>query len=339
MNSPSKDQDRLNTARQSFLDLEFGMFIHFGLYSQGMEHEWHMYNHKMSLPDYKAQFLSTFDPDPKGIEQWVITAKEMGAKYLVCTSKHCDGFCLWDTKALHPMDPDYNIRNTPFYQKHGKSVLDVLFEAGKKHGIRIGIYHAIIDWSWSKKRWRNAPSHTIKNNKLREHFIENLKARLGELLRLYPDTLLFWFDGHVFYKDGYNVLKCEEIYNHLHSIKPEILVGFNFGGTNKLKLIGKSDFLIFENMAHFGESNPVLWPRSDPHQLPAEVCLTINNHWGYNAKDKKYKNTAMIAKLIRENVKRRGNTLLNYGPMPTGYIADDQVELAREIGKLLNPAE
>ncbi len=171
----------LQNVRNEFLNLKFGMFIHFGLYSQGKEHEWHMYNHKMSLKKYKEKFMATFNPDPKGIEQWVRVAKRMGAKYLVVTSKHCDGFCLWDTEFHHGLDPDYCIENTDFYKTNKKSVLDYLFEAGKKYDMKIGLYHAVVDWSWSEKKLFGFPSHYIKNDVLNEKFILNLQERIKEL--------------------------------------------------------------------------------------------------------------------------------------------------------------
>ena len=137
--------------QNEFLKLKFGMFVHFGLYSLGEKHEWHLMRHLMSIKNYTKAFLTKFDPDPTGMEQWVKTAKLMGAKYLVCTSKHHDGFCLWPSEIERKIFPDYTIQNTPFYQKHKKGVLDFLIEAGKKHGIRIGLYHSAVDWSWSKK--------------------------------------------------------------------------------------------------------------------------------------------------------------------------------------------
>ena len=132
-------------AQEEFQDLRFGMFIHFGIYSLGEKEEWHMFTHRMSHEEYKQEFMARFDPDPAGIEQWVTTAKDMGAKYIVATSKHHDGFCLWNTKILHGLYPEYHIRNTEFWKKNEKSVIDYLFEAGRKHGIKIGLYYSTID--------------------------------------------------------------------------------------------------------------------------------------------------------------------------------------------------
>ena len=319
-------------AREDFLKLRFGMFIHFGLYSQGEEHEWHMHLHKMSLSKYRDQFLKSFNPNPKGIEQWVITAKKMGAKYLVCTSKHCDGFCLWDTEFKHGIDPNYHIRNTLFWENNQKGVLDYLFEAGRKHDIKIGLYHAVVDWSWSEKPMFGPPRHGIKNDQTNQHFIENMQERLLELIHRYPDVLLFWLDGYVMVKDGFKRLNYVPMYQKLHEAKPKILIGCNSGTTQHEFKTPVSDILLFENLAGKFEINPVVWPRHDPELLPAEACLTLNEHWGWNATDKDYKNSHAIARLVLENQQRRGNTLLNFGPMPNGYISEEQVEIAEKIG-------
>jgi alpha-L-fucosidase len=329
----------LQMAQTAFLEMHLGMFIHFGLYSQGKEHEWHMFNHKMDLKTYKKKFLTKFNPDPRGIDQWVHTAKAMGAKYLICTSKHCDGFCLWDTKYPHELDPDYHIRNTIFWNTHQKSVLDYLMEAGKKYGIKIGFYHSVVDWSWSEKRWLKAPGHWIRNEKLNAKYIINLKERLSELLTVYPDTFALWLDAYPLIPNGYQRLKYSKLYEHLHQVKPNILIGTNKAMTQfkESHLDVPEDFIIMENMAHKSEFNPI--PVSRPEKLkgiPAEVCITVNDHWGYNERDKKYKDIAKMAEFIRNNIKNGGNTLLNFGPKPDGYIAEDQVELAKKLGTLLN---
>ncbi|MHA1370088.1 MAG: alpha-L-fucosidase [Promethearchaeota archaeon] len=319
-----------------FLDLRFGEFIHFGLYSQGMEHEWHMWLHKMSLEKYKRKFLSSFNPDPREIEGWVKVAKLMGAKYITCTAKHCDGFCLWDTSVPHGLDPDYHIKNTAFYKVHGRGVLDFLFEAGRKHGIRIGLYYAVVDWSWSRKLPFRPPAHRIGDSKRLNGFLKQIKGQLLDLVDRYPGILLLWFDGHQFYRDGFERLHHSEIYKMLHDVRPGILIGSNSGTVHEDKKVTDVDFLIYENMAHLGEMGGSIWPRRDPNHLPAEVCLTINKHWGYNSKDKNYKNPRDILRLLLYNALRDSNTLLNFGPRPDGFISDDEVSLAREIGVLVS---
>jgi alpha-L-fucosidase len=324
------------TLRESFLNLKFGMFVHFGLYSLGEEHEWHMCKHRMSLKAYKAAFLRRFDPDPAGMDQWVRTAKEMGATYVTCTSKHHDGFCLWDSAVPRAVDPDYTIRSTPFYEKHGKGVLDYLFEAGKKHGIRIGLYHSSIDWSWTRKPLFGPQPHINKPGPTHEAYMSYYTKQLVELGERYPDLLYFWFDGNHFRPDFPVQLRQDGVHDMLvQQFKGSLVVSNTGFTTAPVRVTGKTDLIIMENADHSNEAPGAIWPRDDPEQLPGEFCLTFNNHWGYNAADKNFKDPRMIAALVERNAARRSNTLLNFGPAPGGFIPDEQVTLAREIGALL----
>lgn len=332
------DPGSRKTLYETFLSLKFGMFVHFGLYSIGGEHEWHMYQHRMSLKAYKAAFLHRFDPDPAGMEQWVRTAKEMGATYITCTSKHHDGFCLWDSAIprAERVDPGYTIRNTPFYEKHKKGVLDYLFEAGRKHGIRIGLYHSAVDWSWTRKPLIGPHPHVNKPGPAHEAYMSYYTAQLAELGERYPDLLCFWFDGNHF-RPGYpSQLRQDAVHDMLVQKFPKALVSSNTGFTTApVRVTGKTDLIIMENADHSNETPGAVWPRDDPDQLPGEFCLALNNHWGYNATDKNFKNPKDIAALVERNASRYSNTLLNFGPAPDGFIPDEQVAIAREIGALL----
>jgi alpha-L-fucosidase len=329
------DQKHKSEIRTAFLDLHFGMFIHFGLYSQGKLHEWHMFRKLQSLKSYKSQFLGSFDPDPAGMEQWVKTAKAMGAKYLVCTSKHHDGFCLWDSKVPHLFDPEYHIRNTPFYQKHKRGVLDYLFDAGKKHGIKIGLYYSAVDWSWEKKPLFRFPLFFPKTEARLNEYNTYYQAQLVELGKKYSELLCFWFDGYHFRPGFSEKLRQNDTYELLSTNFPNTLIVSNTGRVDKVTSSGKTDLLLFETADHSGQLSPAPWPRSDPEQLPGEVCLTLNRHWGYNAVDKDYKSPEGIANLVKANIERKSNTLLNFGPQPNGFIADEQVAIAEEIGRKL----
>ncbi|MFW9922327.1 MAG: alpha-L-fucosidase [Candidatus Thorarchaeota archaeon] len=337
--------DPLFTAQENFQDLRFGMFIHFGLYSVGEEHEWHMYYHKVTHDSYKTNFLYRFEPDPSGIEQWILTAKDMGAKYLICTSKHHDGFCLWDTKIPHKISPDFHIRNTPFWGKNQKSILDYLFEAGRKHGIRIGLYYSSIDWSWTQiEKQKDQPQYHVlleeDNLELHKHYINYYQQQVLELISLYPDILCVWFDGYQFnhplYPEGFlEYLDYLSLYQAIKKINPSILVGSNSGSINNENKMGIIDFLLFENIANTGELNGAPWPRNS--KLPGEVCLSINKTWGYAKNDKNYKNSVDIQELVINNSIKNANTLLNFGPKPDGFIVTDQLKIANNIGNLLLP--
>jgi alpha-L-fucosidase len=325
--------------RQAFRKLRFGMFIHFGLYSMGELFEWHLRRKKMNIKTYSTQFIHRFDPDPAGIEQWVKTAKLMGAKYLCCTSKHHDGFCLWNTKIPHEINPEYHIRNTPFFQKHQKSVLDYLFEAGKKYGIRIGLYYSVVDWSWSKKPFLKPHPHLNPDSAIHKRYVAYYLAQLHELKSLYPEVLNFWFDGYQFDKTFPSLLEQDQIYDELSSSYPDLLVVSNSGVTDRLNITGKTDVLILENADHDNRINPTIWPRNDPDQLPGELCCTFNRHWGYNSQDKSYKSPQNIADAVQDNDHKNTNTLLNFGPHWNGFILSEQAEIANQIGILLQKVD
>ncbi|MHA1683942.1 MAG: alpha-L-fucosidase [Promethearchaeota archaeon] len=324
--------------KETFLELKFGQFIHFGLYSIGKDHEWHMRMRKMSLKRYKAAFMNRFDPDPEGIEQWVLTAREMGAKYITCTSKHLDGFCLWDTGVEHPVDASYHVRDTPFHANNGTGIIEVLYDAAKKHGIRLGLYYCLLDCSCNGKKHFFSPPAFVSDDPARNAvYVDYYKAHLKELAEKFPGILLFWMDGYQFARDYTSYLDETGAYNLVMNCNPTILFANNSGTTRESVGLGHTDLLLFENMAHHGEKNHAPWPRDDPR--PAEVCLTINNHWGYNEKDFAYKKPEDIAEMVKVNAGRRSNTLLNFGPKPDGYIPRDQVQLAGEIGRILKADE
>lgn len=324
------------TLQQNFLQLQFGMFIHFGLYSLSGEHEWFMYRKMVSIPKYLKSYLTAFNPDPAGMEQWVTTAKAMGAKYIICTSKHHDGFCLWPSNIPRQIYPEYIIQNTAFYQKHHRGVLDFLYDACKKHQIKLGLYHSAVDWSWSKKPWLKPHPFYNPDPVIHQKYMAYYEAQLLELGKRYPDLLCFWFDGNHFRPGFPEIFEQNRIHEVLTHHFPSTLVVSNTGYTEPLRITGKTDLIILETADHSGKLTEALWPRSDPDQLAAEVCLTLNKHWGYNRKDKSYKEPEKIAQLVLANIERRSNTLLNFGPAPNGFILDEQVAIAKKIGEILS---
>ena len=320
-----------------FRKLRFGMFIHFGLYSRGERTEWQYYTHWMNMKSYQDRFLSSFNPDPKAMEQWVLTAKKMGAKYITVTSKHHDGFCLWDTQLKHELFPEYHIRNTEFWKINNTDVLTLLFEAGRKHGVRIGLYYSSIDFSWSEKPL-DGPTYKIPSDpQILEAYNQYYLAQLHELKDLFPDILLFWLDGYQFKSSFPQLLEQDHVYHDLTATYPDLIVASNTGHTDQNKSTGLGDIILLENPATDSKIASV----SNGNQtsvndaIPGELCLTLNHHWGYNGKDKKYKNPEIIAKIIKENDKNHTNTLLNFGPHWNGFIPDDQIPYAEQIGAMI----
>jgi alpha-L-fucosidase len=318
---------------QNFIDMKFGMFIHFGLYALGEEHEWHMDIHKLNKKEYAKQFMPNFNPDPKGMEQWVVTAKEMGAKYLTVTSKHHDGFCNWVSEVPRPIFPEYNIKNTPYYKNNQTGIIEVLYDACEKHDMALGLYYSTIDWSfteqkqggkffWQKKRHHKYPRDTEILEKYNDYYYEQCR----ELKKKFPKIFDIWFDGYQFGSEYPSVLKQEF---------PDFLVASNPGcGASYSSYKGTTDIVLIENPGHATDVIDVN-ANEEGDEFVGELCFNLNRHWGFNAKDKEYKTPEYVVDLIKTMNKQKVNVLLNFGPHWNGYILDEQVEIAKKIGELL----
>jgi alpha-L-fucosidase len=321
---------------QAFANMKFGMFIHFGLYALGEKHEWHMHREKMKKEKYAKKFMPIFDPDPKGMEQWVVTAKEMGAKYLTVTSKHHDGFCLWDTKIKHPVMPNYNIRSTPFYQKNKTGVIEKLYEATEKHDMKLGLYYSTIDWSFTEKLFMKRNQKIPQDPQVLAQYNTYYQAQCHELKEKFPNIFDIWFDGYQFQSDYPKKLQQKKLYDDLTASFPKFLVASNPGvSTNFMGYKDVSDIILIENAGHSTEVKGIDKDTESSEDFYGEVCFNINRHWGFNAQDKEYKSPEYIADILKNMGTQKINVLLNYGPHWNGFILDEQVEIAKEIGKLI----
>jgi alpha-L-fucosidase len=210
-------------------DAKFGMFIHWGLYAvpageyKGEKTdkigEWIMNNLNIPIAEYK-QFAPQFNPVKFDADQWVSLAKQAGMKYIIITSKHHDGFCLWDSDITN-----WDIIDaTPF----GRDILKELADACERHGVRLGFYHSIMDWShpdaqaiWEPNYNQGRTSENINPNFPR--YLENyMKPQLEELLTGYGDIGVLWFDGE--WVPDYTTEMGKEIYNYVRNIKPDLII-------------------------------------------------------------------------------------------------------------------
>lgn len=319
-------------ARQWFEDAKFGLFIHWGVYSVLGDGEWVMQNQNISIDAYN-KLPSFFNPTKYNADEWVKMAKNAGMKYVTITSRHHDGFSMFDSKAT-----DYTIVKKTPYQK---DVLKDLSEACKREGIKLFFYYSLLDWHNDDYFPRGRTGNGIEGRKEGnwDAYIKFMKAQLTELLTNYGDIGGIWFDGDWDQKewDGENfgALKVDwhydEIYKLIHDLQPNCLIGNN----HHLAPIEGEDFQMFEkdlpgkNTTGFGTS------ASDIGKLPTEVCETINGSWGFNLKDKNHKDEK---ELIRYLIKAAGygsNLLLNVGPMPNGEIQTEHQEALAKMGKWL----
>jgi alpha-L-fucosidase len=303
----------------------FGMFIHWGLYALPARHEW-VRNREFITNEAYQKYFDQFNPDMYDPRQWARTAKAAGMKYAVITTKHHEGFCLFDSKFT-----DYKSTKTAY----GKDLLKEWVDAFRAEGIRIGFYYSLIDW--------HHPDFTIDNNhplrttdkaKLAElnkgrdmnKYRAYLHDQVRELLTNYGKVDLLWLDfsypgeGGKGRKDW----DSEKLIKMVRQLQPGILVN------DRLDLRDDESAWDFTTPEQFKVSK---WPEVNGKQVPWETCQTFSGSWGYYRDEKTWKNTQQLLVLLIESVSKGGNLLLNVGPTARGMF-DERAESALEnMGK------
>lgn len=320
-------------ARQWFEDAAFGMFIHWGVYSVLGDGEWVMNNQNISIDAYE-KLPSFFNPRQYDPAAWVKLAREAGMKYITITSRHHDGFSMFDTAAS-----DYNIVNSSPY---GKDILKPLAEACQREGIKLFFYYSLLDWHsddyYPRGRTGNGIPGRSKSGDW-DAYISFMKKQLTELLTNYGEIAGIWFDGHWDQVgwDGkeYGELKVnwhyEELYSLIHELQPRCLIGNN----HHLAPLPGEDFQMFEK--DLPGKNTTGWGTSEDHigELPREVCETINGSWGFNLQDDKHKSDKELIRYLINAAGYGSNLLLNVGPMPNGKIQPEHAASLKNIGSWL----
>jgi len=319
-------------AREWFQNAKFGLFIHWGVYSQLGDGEWVMNNQNISIDEYE-KLPAFFNPIAFNADQWVKMAKDAGMKYITITSRHHDGFSMFDSKVT-----DYTIvKKTPYK----KDVLKALAEACRKEGIKLFFYYSLLDWHDDNyfPRGRTGTGISGRNEGDWDTYIAFMKAQLTELLTNYGDIAGIWFDGHWDQKewDGkrFGKLKVDwhydEIYKLIHDLQPHCLIGNN----HHIAPIAGEDFQMFEK--DLPGRNTTGWgtDASDVGKLPLEVCETINGSWGFNLQDRKHKSDKELIQYVVKAAGYGSNLLLNVGPMPNGEIQTEHKASLKSIGAWL----
>ncbi|HRE68379.1 MAG TPA: alpha-L-fucosidase [Cyclobacteriaceae bacterium] len=306
--------------RAWFQDARFGLFIHWGVYSVLGDGEWVMNNQQIPIKTYE-KLPTFFNPIEFNPAEWVQMAKDAGMKYITITSKHHDGFAMYDSKIS-----DYNIvKKTPY----GKDVLKMLADECRKQGIKLFFYHSQLDWHHPEyfPRGNTGVGYTGREEKGdMNKYLDYMDAQLTELLTQYGDIAGIWFDGMWDKKDA--EWRLNQTYSLIHKLQPGALVGSNHHVTP----YEGEDFQMFEKDLP-GHNTTGFAPEQKIGDLPKEICETINNSWGFNLQDARNKS---IKNLIQYLVKGAGydaNLLLNVGPMPNGKIQPEHVALLKQMGE------
>jgi len=310
-------------------DATFGMFIHWGAYAvpagnykdkpvKGIG-EWIMHNANIPIPEYEG-YVRQFNPQDFNAKQWVAIAKNAGMKYIVITSKHHDGFCLWDSKITN-----YDIMDfSPFK----RDILKELSDACKEAGIKMCFYHSIMDWhqpdAESKKSYTHQNTVNPDFAKYRENY---LKPQLAELIKKY-DPAVIWFDGE--WIPEWTEEQGKDLYNFLRNLKPNIIINNRVGKARKgLNGMNKYD----DAAGDFGTpEQEILEGTSDTDW---ESCMTINDTWGFKLNDKKWKSSKVLIDNLIDIAAKGGNYLLNVGPTAAGIIPQESVERLKDMGDWL----
>lgn len=282
-------------------DARFGMFIHWGPVSQkGTEISWSR-GREIPIQEYDNLYKQ-FNPVNFNAEEWVKLAREAGMKYIIFTSKHHDGFCMWDTKYT-----DYNIMNTPFQ----RDVVGELAAACRKYGIALGLYHSTCDWHNPDFPLTGQGGKTRREVSDLERYTDYLKNQSVELIQNYGPLLVMWYDV----PQEFDSIRGQAVIDHIRKVQPDILVNNRTGA--------KGDFDTPEQkLGKYQDDRP--W----------ETCMTIARQWAWKPNDVVKSLEQSLQGLIR-SAGGDGNLLLNVGPMPDGRIEPLQAERLKEMGAWL----
>jgi alpha-L-fucosidase len=306
-----------------FTEARFGLFVHWGLYAiparassgNGLS-EWIMHNERLTDDQY-AEYFERFDPDLYDPRAWAKAAKAAGMKYTVLTTKHSDGFCLWDSKLT-----EFKATNTPA----ARDLVAEFVEAFRSEGLRVGFYHSLIDWHHpdfpldglhpqrDDLAFREANQHRDGNR-----YAEYLHGQVRELLTNYGAIDSVWFDFSYPQHDwgwskgkGIEDWRSEELLALVRELQPQAVVN------NRLGLDG--DFVTPE------ETQPLEWPTQNGERVPWEACQTLNGSWGYARDNRDWKSPELIVRTLVDAVSKGGNLLLNVGPNARGELQAEVLE-------------
>jgi alpha-L-fucosidase len=284
------------------------MFIHWGAYALAARHEWVKNRERITDVEYRKYF-DHFNPDLYDPRQWARLAKNAGMKYFVITSKHHEGFCLWDSKYT-----DYTAANTPY----GKDLLKPMVDAFRAEGLKVGFYYSLLDW--------HHPEYPVdKNHPMRDNeeeraknpqkdvkkYAEYMRNQVEELLTQFGKIDIIWFDFSFPGEDGKgrDDWESEKLIELVRKLQPDIMVD------NRLDLPGSGDFVTPEQYQPQKpmtdeDSNPVVW----------EACQTFSGSWGYYRDEMTWKSVDQLLRMLIDGVSKNGNLLLNVGPTGRGEL-------------------
>ncbi len=309
-----------------FVEARFGMFIHWGLYAVAARHEWFK-NHACLTNEEYQKYFDNFDPDLFNPTEWARHAKNAGMKYLVITTKHHEGFCLWDTKFT-----DYKVTNTAA----GRDLLREVVDAFRAEGIHIGFYYSLLDWhhpDFTIDRQHPLRNYTEEERKKfnegrdMRRYAKYMREQVTELLTNYGKIDILWFDFSYPGEDGKgrDDWESEELAKLARSLQPHIIID------NRLDLPAEGDIVTPEQ---FQPDKPYL--DADGNVAVWEGCQTFSGSWGYHRDESTWKSAKQCIGMLIRHVARGGNLIMNIGPTARGYFDDRATERLNDFAKWMH---
>ena len=317
-----------------FLEDRFGMFIHWGLYAIPARGEWIRNGERISNEDYQKYF-DEFNPVYYNPKAWAKLAKQAGMKYAVMTTKHHDGFCLFDSQHT-----DYKAINTPAKRDLIREYVD----AFRAEGIKIGFYYSLIDWHHPDYPAYGDMTHPMRENEAYKgrpenfaNYLEYMHSQVRELCTNYGKIDIMWFD---FSYDDMTGEKWEatKLVNMIRQLQPGIIIDNRLGASGEGGVGLEAEPPVYAGDFYSPEQIIPTEGVTDElgRPVPWEACMTLNDHWGYVANDKNYKTAQNVIRMLIECVSKGGNLLLNVGPNAKGEIPRESVAVLEQVGQWMH---
>jgi alpha-L-fucosidase len=304
-------------------EARFGMFIHWGSYALAARHEWVKNNEHITDEEYQKYF-EHFNPDLYDPKEWARIARNAGMKYFVITTKHHEGFCLWDSKYT-----DYKATNTPY----GKDLIKPLVKAMRDEGLRVGFYYSLLDWHHPEypldkfhPMFNNPEFREKAKNRDIKKYTEYLHNQVRELLTEFGQIDCLFMDFSFPGKDGKGRedWQSEKLIKMIRQLQPNIIVDDRL---DLLDVPGGWDYRTPEQFM------PREWVKMNGKKVPWETCQTFSGSWGYYRDEATWKSVRQLIVMLIETVSKGGNLLLNVGPTARGAFDSRAVERLNGIGE------
>jgi alpha-L-fucosidase len=292
--STVQDRDR---RMQWWHEARFGMFIHFGLYSVLGRHEWAMEQEGIPVAEYQ-QLAKQFNPQPHAARAWAKLAKTAGMKYMVMTTKHHEGFCLFDPKLTNYCAPK---------QAAGRDLVAEYVEAARSEGMHFGFYYSLMDW-------HHPDGARCKTDEpARRRFVDYIHGQVRELCTNYGKVDILWYD--VSWPLSPEEWESVEMNRMVRSLQPDILIN---------------------NRSGIPEDFQTPEQRIQSYDVPWEACMTMNDSWGFQRADDNWKSPKTIVRNLVTCTRDQGNYLLNIGPKPDGSVPEPSIEILTAVGRWMD---